>query len=318
MGRMDQISIAIRPSYADDECNAVLSSIDISKGGYWSIRFTQGEESFLLLDRDLSVSSFPIHHDVRSRIPGPDYLRAIRSFVSSVAESVPDLLSGLSYFFDSAEIMKPCFFKVYGSGEGLYLYLLRLDLSFRPQYARLLKRGDNDWTASYATRSVFFESDVIPLDSVESSGGSATAFIVRQLISQTWIGETGKGYMVRGIWIDADLSKFFTKLFLRPGKSTHPYYPLTCKYKTVCHSCAALGPEGRKDAIPPYTRALAFLTPVLPGIQSALKGRAFSETLPEFTSLRKRVPPDWLEPWSRLNLRPYLNDSDQKEYILET
>ncbi len=36
--------------------------------------------------------------------------------------------------------------------------------------------------------------------------------------------------------MDADLTKFFSKLFLPAGKKTYPYYPYLCKYKTVCQS----------------------------------------------------------------------------------
>jgi len=317
MFRMNQLSVAIRPAFADPAIDASLAALDGRDAGAWSIRFTQGEESYILLPREISIQSFPVHHDVRQRQPGPEYLAALRAFVSELSAALPSALAGLGYFFDPAEITRPCFFKVYEAGQRLYLYLLRLDMGYRPQHALAARRGDNDFTAAFSTRKLFFESDIIPLDGVEAEGGRASAFLVRQLISQTWIGETGKGYMVRGIWMDMDLSKFFSRLFLPAGRSLHPYYPLACKYKTICHACLAMSPEGRKASLVPYARALAFLGPAIPEIQAALRGRTFSESIPEFTALRARVPAEWTQAWSRIRLRPYLNENDQKEYLVE-
>ena len=36
----------------------------------------------------------------------------------------------------------------------------------------------------------------------------------------TWKGESGEGYMIHGIWMDADINKFFSKLVLPKGRIT--------------------------------------------------------------------------------------------------
>ncbi len=314
---MDQLSSEIRPSSTDPECDRIIASIPPSALRPWSIRFTQGEESYLLLEREIEVPSFPIHHDVRIAMPSPGYLDALRSFIASAARAVPALLSGLSYFFDASEIARPCFCRVYRAADELFLYLLRLDVSCRPVHDRITRRGDNDRTAAFSTNKLFFECDLIPLVSASEVEGRPSAFTIRQLVSDTWIGETGKGYMVRGIWMDMDITKYASKLFLQPGTSTHPYYPLVCKYRTICHACTELDPSGREAGIPLLSRALGIIEPAIDGIQEALRSRSFSEDMPGFAELRALVPPDWQEPWSRIRMRPYLDERDQKEYLFD-
>jgi hypothetical protein len=317
MVKMDQQALAIRPSYADPECNTFLGSLDGSRGAPYSVRYTQGEESYVLLEREIEIPSFPIHHDVRSPAPSAEYLKAVRPSVRKLAQALPQAFAGLSYFFDSAEIAKPCFFKVYQANGRLFLYLLRIDLGFRPQYSRMTARGDNDRASAYASRRVFFESDLIPLEGVEQADGKASAFKVLQAVPQTWAGETGKGYMARGIWMDADISKFFSKLFLPMGKNSYPFLPLSCKYKSVCATILKLSPDGRREAVPLLLRALDFLTPRIEAIFSSLKGKAFAESLPEFLAFKKQVPEAWGEAWAGLKVKPYLNEEDQKEYLIE-
>ncbi|MCK7508861.1 MAG: hypothetical protein MZV70_35770 [Desulfobacterales bacterium] len=104
----------------------------------------------------------------------------------------------------------------------------------RPLDTELVEAGTNETTPSYRTRRLYLESELIPREGIEREEGRARAFRVRQLVSNTWIGETGKGYQVRGIWMDADLSKFFSKLFLPEGKRVFPSCPSSASTKTVC------------------------------------------------------------------------------------
>ncbi|GAB1484011.1 hypothetical protein MASR2M78_28280 [Treponema sp.] len=159
--------------------------------------------------------------------------------------------------------------------------------------------------------------EAIPLASVVSELGKVVSFQVRQTISQTWIGETGKGYMVRGIWMDSELSKFFTKLFLPAGKRSYPYYPFTCKYKTVCLNILDPSPEDRRRLLPVLHNSLAFLIPEMERIEAGLKAISFSESLPIFTELKAKVDKSATEIWKSLLLTPYLNKNEQKEFRVE-
>ncbi len=314
---MEQLLNEIRISYADPAINETILGIpESARNAPYRMRFNQGEEYFIELASPIFVPHLPIHHDIRRSVPDADYAAALRDVVRQIVAALPECFSGLTYFFDPAEILKPCFYRLYKADSDIYLYLLRVDLLPRPFETDLLELGTNDLTQAYSARRLYLESEIIPLEAVMSEAGRVRAFRIKQLISQTWIGETGKGYLVRGVWMDTDLSKFFTKLFLAPGRRLYPYYPLFCKYKTVCGSSPILSSDGRRALIPLLHRALQFLTPEIGRIQDILRNVKFDEKMPEFIALRDRVPDSWRAPLSGFGVEAYLNDREQKEYSL--
>ncbi len=201
--------------------------------------------------------------------------------------------------------------------DRLFLYMLRVDLMMRPSEGSVVERGTNDLTPSYSSRRLFLEATLIPLEEVVKIGDRVSRFRIRQTISQTWIGEFGRGYFQQGIWMDADLTKFFSRLFLPREKKTYPYYPFQCKYKTVCASVIDLDPQGRAAAVPVLKRSLEFLQPVMDQIQEEIKNSSFSEDLGVYRELKGKVPPDWYQPWERVRVERYLNESDMKEFRIE-
>ncbi|MBP7263912.1 MAG: hypothetical protein KBB32_07025 [Spirochaetia bacterium] len=313
---MEQLLNEIRIAYIDASVNAAISTVSGQNVPY-AMRLTQGEEYFVELPTALAVPRLPIHHDIRRSVPDAPYISSIRDVVAQLASILPECFDGLTYFFDPAEILKPCFYRMYKVDDDVYLYLLRLDLLPRPFESDVVQPGTNDLTAAYTTRRVFLESELIPLDAVMWESGRVMAFRIRQLVSQTWIGETGKGYMVRGIWMDSDLSKFFTKLFLEPGRCIYPYYPLFCKYKTLCAFPPVLSPDGRRSFVPLLHYAVKRLKPEMDAVQKALRNSSFSEDMEEFRSLGGSIPDTWKALLSRFTVHPYLNDRDQKEYALD-
>jgi hypothetical protein len=222
----------------------------------------------------------------------------------------------LAYFFDPAETLKPCFYKIYKIGDDMYLYLFRIDLLFRPTESQLLRQGSNDFTSVYSTEKLFFESEIIPLESISWETGKVKGFKIRQLISQTWIGETGRGYLLRGIWMDTDLSRFFSKLFIPAGIRIYPFFPFKCKYKTVCAEAPILRASTRKTMVPLLHNALKFLKPSIDKIQAALKHVSFDEQMDEFKTLKAQIPESWLGFFTGISVEAYLNDKDNKEYRL--
>jgi hypothetical protein len=313
---MEQVTKEIVLRYLDPGIDSILESrsTDVTAVTY---HFSQTEEFFLRLGSPYSVPSFEIHHDVRQTDPDRSYLERLHSVLENLVRLLPSAFKGLTYFFDPAEIFRPCFFRLYNIDGSRYLYLLRLDLSFRPQIHSPLESRTNDRTPTYSTDLLFLESDFIPLERVAVKDGRIDAFVVKQLVSNTWIGETGRGYSIQGIWIDRDLSKFFSKLFISPGKRLYPFYPFTCKYRTVCLTQPVLSPEGRTKHLPYLHRALSVVEPGMRSIERDLSYSEFSEELPSFQSLKKAVPYAWFSIWDAYTVTPYLTPENRKEWRIE-
>ncbi|MEW5815664.1 MAG: hypothetical protein AB1798_09760 [Spirochaetota bacterium] len=313
---MEQILNEIRLYYTDTEINQLIRSQNESEIDY-TRHYNQNEEFFLNLGKEFVVPSFPIHHDIKVKTPTQKYLLPLKNFLHELIPLIPLVFHGLMYYFDPGEILRPCFFQVYTLRDMMFLYLLRLDLVFRTQDCVIIERGTNDQTCRYKTHHLFLEADLLPLDGVDIVDGKVKAFKVKQTISQTWIGETGRGYFVQGIWMDHELTKFFSKLFIPKGKRIYPYYPFTCKFRTICHTLLNHSVEGRKKHVNRLQKAMDFILPEIESIQAALKNVEFSETLPYFQNLKARVPLFWESEWASLGVQPYLNQLDMKEFRIE-
>jgi hypothetical protein len=279
--------------------------------------FNQSEEFFLKLEGEYTIPQFSIHHDVRLPRPSSLYLASLLKVTEQVTRLAPQVLKGLSYFFDPAEILRPGFYRLSTFEGRPYLSLVRIDLVMRPSESVVTVRGTNDITPQYRSNRLFLESTVIPLAEVAQESGQVQTFRVRQTISQTWIGEQGRGYFVQGIWMDADLTKFFSRLLLPPGRTTYPYYPYQCKYKTVCHSSIRFSPQARSESVPALHRSLTLLVPVMDRIEEKMKGARFSEQMEVFQELKRMVPPAWYEEWDTFRVESYLNESEKKEFRIE-
>jgi hypothetical protein len=313
---MEQILNEIKVSFTDSDINEFLSNLGES-GCSYTRHYNHSEDFFLKINESYTVPKFPIHHDVRVSRPTDQYLESLNSFVRGLAPLFPDVFNGNTYLFDPAETLRPCFFQLFKIGEKRYLYLIRLDLLFRPQDHEIVERGSNDVTSAYNTDRLYLECDLIPLDSVTVNEGKISAFKISQSVDQTWIGETGRGYFVQGIWLDRELTKFFSKLFLPQGKRSYPYYPFTCKYRAICHTVVDFPKDKRNARLPVLHKATEFLNPHMEEIQEALRANEFSENLESFRNLKKQVPPFWQNIWNGLKLEPYLNEQDNKEFRLE-
>jgi hypothetical protein len=314
---VEELTNLIQAGSPDPEIDALLERLGDERGSF-TRHFSEGESFFLELPADFTVPHFPIHHDVNKASPDPAYAGRLREVVGALAGLVPQVLKDLSYFFDPAQIHCPSFFKVYKVEDTLYLYLLRADLMARPAAAvAVIERGTNDTTPMYRSRRLFIEPVVIPLVDVVRTEGRISGFVVKQTLSQTWIGERGRGYFVQGIWMDMELSRLFSSLFLPAGRKTYPFFPFLCRYKTICRSVIRLDPDGRKDAVPSLHRAVAFLLPMMETIQTVFKTSKFSEEMELYKSLKPRIPPAWSEEWKDVRLQMYLNESGLREFRVE-
>ncbi len=306
----------IRIPFMDPAINKLLRTVPDEPGTY-TTHFNQGEDFFILLENPYTVPPFPIHHDVRISEPAESYIAPLSRLMRELTELVPSLFHDLAYFFDPGDILHPAFFQLFKTGQMQYLYLLKLDLSFRTHEHEIVEKGTNDLTPAYRSRRLFVEGALVPVHEVRKEGERIVAFAVNQTISSTWIGEAGRGYLIQGIWMDADLTKFFSKLLLPQGLRSYPYYPFVCRYRTVCHIVVRLSLEGRREHVPYLHKAYQFLQPEMRNIETALRSSEFSEALPAFQSIKQRVPDYWKEMWSSLKVTPYLNEKDMKEYRIE-
>ncbi len=313
---MEQITNEIKCTYSDSEINTLLKSVP-TKSESFNRHYNQVEEFFIHVKEDFTVPHLLIHHDVRRLKPEKDYIDLLKEILNQIMPLAPQVFMDLTYLFDPGEILKPCFFKLYRIEDNQYLYMLRLDLMYRPQAHTIIDKGSNDFTPHYSTNQIFLEANFIPLEQVLVTEGKISSFIVRQSISNTWVDETGRGYFVQGIWIDNELTKFFSKLFLPKGKKTYPFYPYICKYKTICQSVIHFSPELRKVHLPYLHKAIEFLKPAIEEIENSMKNVDFSEDNETFMRVKQNVPESWYTIWDNISLEVYLNDQDMREFRIE-
>lgn len=309
---------AIDTSVTDPNIDALLAGIPLGRSASKrQCRYSQSEDSFLVLGEPLEVPSFPVHHDFLDTLPPPGYTDAIALIADRVARSVPWLLAGTRWYFDPVNIHNPAFYRVETLEDRAYLYLARLDLACRPLESEILEGGSNNRTQRYRSAHLYFESDWYPLARIPDPQDGKTILEIQQTIPVTWKGESGEGYMIHGIWMDSDINKFFSKLVLPPGRRNHPFYPVTCKHR--CVSVNALGLEpGRTARGPAVLRGIKdALEPELDDILEDLQAAPFSELLPLFQEIKARMDPDLGVPWSNLQVTASLNDREHKEYSVE-
>lgn len=313
---MEQITNEIKCTYTDDEINTLLNSI-VPGNESFTKHYNQVEEFFLIFGKEFIVPQLPIHHDVRKPKPDIEYRNSLIEILNQITALAPQVFMDLNYLFDPGEILRPCFFKLYRIDDKQYLYMLRFDLMYRPQSHTIIDKGSNDVTARYSSHHLFLEANFIPLKQVIVENGKINYFLVNQTISSTWVDETGRGYFIQGIWIDNELTKFFSKLFLPEGKRTYPFYPYICKYKTICQTVIHFSPELRKVRLPYLHRAINFLDPIMNKIETSMKNVDFSEDNDTFKQLKKNVPESWYDIWKNLHVEVYLNEQDMREFRIE-
>lgn len=313
---MEKRQKKIELNYTIPGLNRFLKELP-AEGPRFTRHYDQGEDFFLKLPEPLVIPSLQIHHDISRKEPESDYKERIEDLIRRTGELIPGVIKDLSYFFDPAEIHKPSFFQVYRYKESYFLYLLRLDLMMRPGYGEVLTPGTNDKTPEYRTDRLYLERSLIPLDTVEQNNGRMAALFLKQLFSETWVGQQGKGYFASGIWIDREISRFLTALFLPEKKRYYPYFAFTCEHKTVTFLPLALDSRGRKAQLPLFQAALQFITPQTARLESALREQEFDKEMPLYRELKPLLPEAFYEPWDGLNVTIYLNEKEMKEFSLD-
>ncbi len=276
--------------------------------------FSQGEEFFIRIDAPIDFPSLPIHHDYRLKKATALEYSAYRQFFCDLAPYLGHFFAGMRYFFDPSHNQKPSFVQVLKIEEQLYAFLIKIDMSYRASHATVTKKASNDISASFKSCDIFLESDLIPLRSLDNKDGSYITLAVDTSISETWVGETGRGYFVQGIWLDREISRFISKLFVANGHKIYPFFPLLCKYKTVCFQTVDMSQDGRKRGLSFLHQARKFLKDYLSQIEGSIKDEEFSENNPVFVKMRPDVPVSLTDYTKTFKVKTYLDKDDQKEY----
>jgi hypothetical protein len=299
----------------NEEINQLISAANSSIRKY-TCHYNSSEEMFLKFDKSLTVPAMPIHHDVRDSRAGREYSKSIVEVVRGVMESLPGFLNGMKYYFDPRDVHRPTFYQLYKIQHMNYLYQLKFDLTFHPSHHRVLTQGSNDVSPKFETNRLIIEADFIPIVQIDKVDGFPS-LIIEESITDTWIGETGRGYYLQGIWLDREITKFFSKLFLQPGQRMYPFYPIHCKYQAICQSLNVFSPEARKKRLAAHHNIRRFILKYLDNIEAALRNNEFSEDLDAFSMIRQKVPAPLINVWKDVSVKAYLNNDDIREYLVE-
>jgi len=306
---MDRKTSTIEFGFTDGTINTILSAPYTDNRPIRQLYFNRNEDQFITLSSPMVIPALPVHHPLENQTPPVEYTTMVANLASFLMKEVPSLVAGTRWAFDPVNLHVPQFYRIHKTASQDYLLLTRIDLTCHPLDCEIIKEGSNNRTHAYRTSKLFFESDWIPLDSVKITQ-DRTLVHPFQTIPNTWKGEAGQGYMIHGIWMDADINKFFSKLFMPEGRRSHPFYPVNCKHRCVCVNSLNLpGPEILE-------KIRGVIEPELDGILRDLQNSPFSELMPLFQRIRSEILPHTCL-WNNIRVTPKLDKNDHKEYIVE-
>jgi hypothetical protein len=310
---MSRNTSGIHVSVTDTAVNAILEAParPALPDTNFVCHFNQNEDQFINLEIPMYVPALPVHHRMDNPLPPEGYVDIIASLAQFLMNARPDLVAGTKWYFDPVSIHTPAFYRVIECEGRPYLYHIMIDLMCHPLECTITSEGSNNRTHAYRSDRLYFESNFYPLMQDYATSQKPGFLPLNQTIPFTWKGEAGEGYMIHGIWMDADINKFFSKLILPAGKRNHPYYPVTCK-----QHCVAMNAFGQDSPVL-LNRIRDFIEPSLDQILEDLQTTAFSETMPLFRDLKNSIPAELGERWKSLSVKTLLNEREQKEYIIE-
>jgi hypothetical protein len=311
----------IKINYTNENINRIIQNHPERKTNF-TRHFNHNEEYFIRFDSNFHVPQFKIHHDINNIEPAEEYIDKITDLIRNLTFKLPDLFENTIYFFDPLDILKLCFFEIYKYENTDYLFLLKIDLSYKPYVHTLINRGTNDITASYSSNILFLDPVFIPVKEIVKQNNKLNSFIIKSYLSETWIDEKGDFYHKTGYWMDNALTKFFSKLFFRSNRKYYPYYPLICRYNTICQFLYNFSKMTRTESLPFLHNAYQFLMPHLSLIQQTIRKKIeynmedFDkvEELGMFKELKNNVPDNFLLFSDSIKIDIYLSKNDMKEY----
>ena len=158
---------------------------------------------------------------------------------------------------------------------------------------------------------------MVPVHLIGGDGDDVKSLQVEQIVSTTFVGERGWGRHREGIWIDRDLAQFFSRLFVSPRKRIHPWYPFSCKYKSISQTVIDMDRARRRSNLTLLQHARAFVRPHMTRIEKALRESGFSKDLNEFKALKAEVPSWWKDQFREVQIQRFINEQGDVEFRIE-
>lgn len=280
----------------------------------FAIHFDQAEDMFLVLQDTYEVPRLPLNHDFRSSRPPDGYREILAQVIARLTELAPQVFDGTTYFYDNSNLFRPGFFQLYSYRRQAFAYIVRIDLQFRTRKHEAMEQRDNATSPRYRSRNLYLEADMVPIQLSEDPGDDIRTLQVEQIVSSTWAGERGWGRHREGIWIDRDLAQFFSRLFVPTRRRIHPWYPFSCKYKSISQTVIDMDRAQRRSNLTLLQHARAFVRPHMKRIEKALKESGFSPDMEDFKALKADVPSWWKDQFRGVQVERFLNDHGDVEF----
>lgn len=273
------------------------------------LMFNEEGRFFFRVPIAISIPSFPVHHDLHNETPPDDYTARLVSILNELTAQVPELFAGTRMYFDPARAFQPFFQRLLSTSAPPMALRVQLDLRVQPEHDQIIRSADNDYTAEYITRDIYADAELVP---VKEDG-----LTIEQLLNPTWIGERGRGYTAQGIWIDRDITRFFTALVEPAPARLYPYYPFSSRFRSLTHRPPSWKQRDVELSTERLRQMSAAVVPLIPDIEHTFRTRSFSRDLPLLQELSGCIPPWIRESFEGVRCRRSLTSDGQMEYTLE-
>ncbi len=306
MSASDRIAIHGDPSI--DSCLSAVRSKTIDATPHFTF-----DENFILRPEDpLDVPSLPIHHDVRvSEVPH-ELSGRLATAIARIVERLPGLFKGCRYIFDPARPLQPVFYRIIPGPARSYVYLLRINLEFMPSIHHVIEKGSNDFSPAYRTSQLPVDALILPVEHADDD-----VIQLKRYVTSTWRGETGRGYLTQGIWIDRDFAKFLSGIMIPSGHRLYPWFPVSARYNSISYAPVDQDPENIDRTIQHVALIESFFSPHMEKIESILHKGDTEKAADLAKDLYSAFPEDARAVYRKTYSRPYLNEFEQKEYRIE-
>lgn len=306
MSASDRIAIHGDPSI--DSCLSAVRSKSIEATPHFTF-----DENFFLRSKDpFHVPTLPIHHDVRvSEVPS-ELAEKLETAIARIIERLPGLFTGCRYIFDSARPLQPVFYRIIPGPACSYMYILRISLEFMPSIHRVIEKGSNDLSPAYRTNQLPVDALILPVEHADEE-----VIQLKRYVTSTWSGETGRGYLTQGIWIDRDFAKFLSGIVVPSGHRLYPWFPVSTRYNSISYTPVDPNPENIDRTIQHVALIESFFAPHMERIESVLHSGDTDKAAELSRDLYSVFPEDARTAYRKISTRPYLNEFEQKEYRVE-
>lgn len=280
-----------------------------SHQGLYQAYFNSNEDFYLKSERQFQVPSFPVYQDVKQKKASSEYLTSLEKFLKQIMPLFPQLFYKMTWINHYTEVLRPFFYRDLSLKDKNFLLLLKLDLIYKEGHGKALEQETTTHTAAYESEDLFCE--ILLLPQIENKQDEEGFFFPLDIMN-TWTNEVRKNYALSGQWIDMELTRFFSQLFLAKGQSIYPYFPFIYQYHTMAYQLINLCETDLKQNMTQLKMARDFLLPYLEEIAASLKKEKFSPEMLLFQKLQQKISPQWQNFCADMDTQLFLNDINQQ------